>query len=258
MEEYINEEYVREVPGAKTAVVFIHGILSTPRFFEHLVAMVPESFTVHNVLLDGHGGTVRDFSETSMKVWKHQIKYLVNRLQKTHDNIILVGHSMGTLFSIQNAVRLPEKVKALFLLCSPLKVRLHPRSAKYSLRIIFEKTEGSDAIESSARKWYSIRPDKNLWKYIPWVPKFTALLTEIRKTRKLVASITSPTHVFHAEHDSLVSKKAVKPFLKNDRIAVDVLASSYHQYFSEEDDKIITSAFSDLMKNAEKNENSFE
>lgn len=250
MSEYINEEYVREVPGAKTAVVFIHGILSTPRFFEHLVSLVPEDFTVHNVLLDGHGGSVKDFSETSMKVWKHQIKYLVNRLVKTHENIILVGHSMGTLFSIQNAVRLPEKVKALFLLCSPLKVRIHPRSAKYSLRIIFEKSEGADAIESSARKYYSITPDKKLWKYIPWLPKFTALLTEIRRTRAEVDKIAAPTYVFHAAHDSLVSKKAVKPFLKNSMISVTQLKDSYHQYFSENDDKIITDAFAELMNTA--------
>ena len=254
MSEYINEEYVREVPGAKTAVVFIHGILSTPRFFEHLVSLVPEDFTVHNVLLDGHGGSVKDFSETSMKVWKHQIKYLVNNLIKTHENIILVGHSMGTLFSIQNAVRVPEKVKALFLLCSPLKVRIHPRSAKYSLRIIFEKTEGADAIESSARKFYSISPDKKLWKYIPWVPKFTALLTEIRKTRGLVESVSAPTYVFHAAHDSLVSRKAIKPFMKNSLIKVTHLTTSYHQYFSEEDDKIITESFAELMEKAKRTE----
>jgi carboxylesterase len=161
---------------------------------------------------------------------------------------------MGTLFSIQNAVRLPEKVKALFLLCSPLSVRLHPRSAKYSLRIIFEQTDGSDAVENSARKWYSIKPDKNLWKYLPWVPKFTSLLNEIRKTKILVDDISSPTVVFHARHDSLVSKNAIKPFLKNDKIEVNVLPSSYHQHFSDEDYKTITNSFSKMMNDAIKND----
>ena len=253
MSEYVNEEYVREVPNAKTAVVFIHGILSTPRFFENLVSLVPEEFTVHNVLLDGHGGTVKDFSETSMKVWKHQIKYLVNRLSKTHENIILVGHSMGTLFSIENAVRLPKNVKALFLLCSPLKVRIHPRSTKYSLRIIFEKTEGADEIESTARKWYSIKPDKKLWKYILWVPNFASLLTEIRKVRKITSNVCVPTMAFHAANDSLVSKKAIKPMLKNENISVTVLNTSYHQHFSEEDYKTICDSFSTLMNNLIKN-----
>ena len=249
MNDFGHEEYVREVPGAKCAVVFIHGILSTPLFFERLVAIVPESFSVYNILLDGHGGYVRDFSETSMKIWKHQAKSLVTYLEKRYESIVLVGHSMGTLFSIQNAVKRPEKIKALFLLCSPLKVLVHPRSAKYSLRIIFEKPSAGDPVEDSARRLYSIKPDKKLWRYIPWVPKFTCLLSEIRKTRKMVPTLTVPTFVFHSDNDSLVSKKSVKFFSVNEKISVTHLKNSYHQYFTDEDYEIILTSFSSLIEN---------
>ena len=34
--------YERIVPGAKKAVLFVHGILSTPRFFDDYVAALPE------------------------------------------------------------------------------------------------------------------------------------------------------------------------------------------------------------------------
>ena len=78
MNEIGHEEYVREAAGATKAVVFIHGILSTPLFFEKLVERVPEDFSVYNILLDGHGALVKDFSETSMKIWKHQAKYLIS------------------------------------------------------------------------------------------------------------------------------------------------------------------------------------
>jgi len=247
MHEFGHEEYIREVPGAKCAIVFIHGILSTPLFFEHLVEKVPESYSVYNILLDGHGGLVRDFSETSMKIWKHQAKTLVTYLEKRYESIILVGHSMGTLFSIQNAVKRPEKIKALFLLCSPLKVRIHPRTAKYSLRIIFKRPPIDDPVEESARRWYSIKPDKKLWRYIHWVPKFTCLLSEIRKTRKMLNTLTVPTYVFHADNDSLVSKKAVKYFAQNENVRITHLRTSYHQYFTEEDNILITESFSALV-----------
>ncbi len=249
MNDFGHEEYIREAPGAKCAVVFIHGILSTPLFFEKLVERVPCSFSVYNILLDGHGGGVRDFSETSMKIWKHQAKALIAYLEKKYESLILVGHSMGTLFSIQNAVKRPEKIKALFLLCSPLKVRVHPRSAKYSLRIIFELPSKQDPVEDSARRWYSIRPDKRLWKYIPWVPKFTCLLSEIRKTRKMLPSLAVPTYVFHADNDSLVSKKAVKIFSLNENVSITHLKSSYHQYFSDDDYNIILKSFCELIDN---------
>ena len=247
MDDFGHEEYIREVPGSRTAVVFIHGILSTPLFFEKLVERVPEDFSVYNILLDGHGGIVKDFSETSMKIWKHQAKTLVKYLEKRYDSIILVGHSMGTLFSIQNAVRYPEKIKALFLLCSPLKVRVHPRSAKYSLRIIFERPTADDPVEDSARRWYSVKPDKKLWRYVHWVPKFTCLLSEIRKTRKMLHTLSVPTLAFHADKDSLVSKKSVKFFHTNEQVTITHLHTSYHQYFTEEDYSLILSSFTDLI-----------
>ena len=244
----LHEEYVREVENSKSAVVFIHGILSTPRFFEKLTAVVPNEYSIYNIMLDGHGGGVKDFSDTSMKIWKHQVKTLINYLSKKYENIIMVGHSMGTLFSIQNAVARPDKIKGLFLLCSPLKVLVHPRSAKYSLRIVLEKPENNDPVEASARHWYSIGPERNLLKYIPWVPKFTSLLYEIRKTRKLAPSITVPTYVFHAKYDSLVSGKAVSFFGKNDHIKVTHLHNSYHQYFTDEDYDVILKSFAELFK----------
>lgn len=247
LNENLHEEYVREVSGATSAVVFIHGILSTPLFFERLVSLVPEDISVYNILLDGHGGGVKDFSDTSMKVWKHQVKTLMKYLTKRYESILLVGHSMGTLFSIQSAVSSPEKIKALFLLCAPLKVLVHPRSAKYSLRIIFERKDNGDPVENSARGWYSVKPDKKLWKYIPWVPKFASLLNEIRKTRKLAQNLTTPTYAFHAKNDSLVSKHATKFFPNSENVKVTTLENSYHQYFDEADYNIILNSFKELF-----------
>ena len=252
MSEFGHEEYIREVPGAKCAIAFIHGILSTPLFFEHMVKKVPDEYSVYNILLDGHGGLVKDFSETSMKVWKHQSKALIKYLEKKYDSIIIVGHSMGTLFSIQNAAKRPEKIKALFLLCSPLKVRLHPRTAKYSLRILFERPSNSDPVEDSARRWYSVKPDKKLWRYVWWIPKFASLLSEIRKTRKMLESLTMPTSAFHSDNDSLVSSKAVKYFERNENVNVTHLKTSYHQYFTEEDNEIILGEFERMLEGARK------
>ena len=54
------------VPGAENAVLFVHGIVSTPRMFDDFVALVPQTWSVHNLLLPGHGGTVQDFGRLSM------------------------------------------------------------------------------------------------------------------------------------------------------------------------------------------------
>ena len=38
-----------------------------------LLSLVPDNISVYNVLLDGHGKGVKEFSKTSMKKWKKQI-----------------------------------------------------------------------------------------------------------------------------------------------------------------------------------------
>ena len=62
--------YVREIPASRSAVLFVHGILGTPRFFDFLLPDIPPDWTVHNVLLSGHGGDVRGIFHASMAAWR--------------------------------------------------------------------------------------------------------------------------------------------------------------------------------------------
>ena len=97
----VHEEYVRMVPHADTAVLFIHGIVGTPNHFRDLiplVELVPESWSVCNLLLDGHGKSVEDFANTSIENWHSQVWGTFEKLSRTHERVILVAHSMGTLF----------------------------------------------------------------------------------------------------------------------------------------------------------------
>ena len=69
----MHRTYARIVPGAGTAVLMVHGIVGTPRHFDWLIPEFDETWSVYNILLDGHGGSVDDFAETSMKKWKEQV-----------------------------------------------------------------------------------------------------------------------------------------------------------------------------------------
>ena len=48
-----HQEYIREIPGAKTAVLMLHGIAGTPDHFEMLLPLVPADWSIYNILLDG-------------------------------------------------------------------------------------------------------------------------------------------------------------------------------------------------------------
>ena len=59
----------RMVPGAKGAVLFIHGIVGTPRFWDDYAEALSPDWSVVNLLLPGHGGTVLDFGRVRKGEW---------------------------------------------------------------------------------------------------------------------------------------------------------------------------------------------
>ena len=121
-----HQPHRRIVRGSDTAVVFIHGIVGTPDQFNPLLPLVPKDWSVDNLLLPGHGGSVRDFSRSSMAAWRAHVAEHIDRLAEDHRRILLVGHSMGTLFCIDEAVKRPDTVAGLFLLASPLRIFMRP------------------------------------------------------------------------------------------------------------------------------------
>jgi len=68
--------------------------------------------------------------------WKQQVKNALEELSETNNKIIIVAHSMGTLFAIQEAIEKP--VEELFLLNVPLKVRVTLRLFRTSWRVLQE------------------------------------------------------------------------------------------------------------------------
>ena len=120
-----HKEYVRICDNSNIVILFIHGIVGTPNHFNEFVSLVPESFSVYNLLLDGHGKSVKDFSKTSMKKWEAQVASVVEKLSLTHEKIYIVAHSLGTLLAIDQAIK-TKKVCKLFLLAVPLQLSLKP------------------------------------------------------------------------------------------------------------------------------------
>ena len=112
--------YTRTGTGPN-AVLMIHGIAGSPGHFRDLVPVIPEAFSIYNILLDGHSGRVENFSRSSMAKWKTQVSGTLADLFARHEKVVIVGHSMGTLFAIQAAIDHPEKIPRLFLLSVPTR-----------------------------------------------------------------------------------------------------------------------------------------
>ena len=241
-----HKEYIRIVQDSNVAVLFIHGIVGTPNHFSEFVSLVPESFSVYNLLLDGHGKSVKDFSNTSMKKWVEQVDSVVQKLCLTHEEIYIVAHSLGTLLAIDQAIKY-KKVCKLFLLAVPLRLSLKPKMPINSLKVYFDKIHSEDYEALAAKKCYGIEKDRNPFHYIGWIPRFLDLFSKIRQTRKIINMLTTPCVVYQSKRDEMVSNKSIDYLKKNSYISIQELENSGHFYYPKDDFEFLITEFSKML-----------
>lgn len=241
-----HKEYVRINADSDTVILFVHGILGTPNHFNELISMIPDSISVYNILLDGHGKGVRDFSKTSMKKWELQITDTVEALSATYNEIYIVAHSMGTLLAIEQAFK-NRKVSKLFLLAVPLKLSLKFKMLTNSLKVYFDRIHPDDNEALAAKNCYGIEKDKNLFHYIGWIPRFLELFSKIRQTRKTINLIDTPCSVYQSKKDEMVSWRSEKYLKNNPNILVNALENSGHYYYDNNDWDFLLSEFCKML-----------
>ena len=248
-----HQEYVRIVPGANTAVLFMHGIVGTPNHFRDLlplVGLVPNDWSVYNVLLPGHGGAVEDFGRSSMNAWKDHVWRIFRQLTDSHDRIILVGHSMGTLFSIQMALEMPERIAGLFLIAVPLRVGIKLFGVVNMLRLTFGMIREEDPVQAATQQVCGVTTTWMVWKYIPWLPRMWELIREMHGTAKVLDELAVPCIAFQSERDELVSNRSRKILQKTGRVEVHNLLHSTHFYYAPEDIVTVQERFNSIIKTA--------
>ena len=240
-------EYRRLVPGAETAVLFIHGIVGTPDHFRLLIPLeqaVPEDWSVCNLLLPGHGGTAEDFAASSRQAWKSHVWNVFQELAKDHERVILVGHSMGTLFALRLAVEFPEKIGFLFLLGVPLRPHLRIQMAADSLRMVFGILPGDHVLWKAG----GVTLTRKLWKYLGWVPRFLDLFREISETEKLLSQLKAPCVAWQSKNDELVSNRTRKVLMRQPAIQVRNLPGSTHYSYAVSEKEAILKDFEGRIK----------
>lgn len=243
-----HKEYVRITKSADTAFLFIHGIMGSPNHFKDFVALLPDNVSVINMLLDGHGKTVKDFSCSSMEKWKTQVNEKVDFLLSSHKNIIIVGHSMGTLFAIEQAVLHPDRIKSLFLLSTPLKISVKPLKSIESIKVsLGMKCDMNNPKIIAAQNTNSIQSDKCIWRYFGVVPRFLELFREIKHTRDITSKISVPCNVFLSRHDEVVSMSSARFLKGNANTKIHILENSGHYYYPKNDKDYVLSEFKNLI-----------
>lgn len=226
---------IREVPGSREAVVLIHGILGTPAHFAPLLSAIDGRFSIYNLLLDGHGGSVKDFAETSMDKWHAQLQAFWADILERYDRVFIVAHSMGTLFAIRSAVAHPEKIAGLFLLSVPLRPFVRPRTMAASLRLALGIQKEHQQTEKEMLADSGVRLTPRLWQYLGWLPRYFELFREIRQVERLLPRLQVSTLAYHARTDELVAFSSVRHLTEHPMIRLTILEHSGHFAYRDSD-----------------------
>lgn len=234
----------RIVPGAENAVLFVHGINATPRFFDDFAALVPPDWSVHSLLLPGHGGTVKDFGAHSAREWEVHVRASLDELRQTHENIYIVAHSLGTLLSIREAVRDNTRIAGMLLLCVPLRIWSRPTAWLRNLCRVLNPQKY--ALE--LRTCYGTETDWRLWRYVGWIPRYLELFALSADARKMVSGLTVPTRVYMAGRDEQVSLRGEKCMMNVPAITLHRMPQSSHHLFTPEDKQALLDAMLDMCR----------
>ena len=246
-----HSETRRIIPGAKNAVLFLHGIVGSPNHFRQVLPLeklIPEDWSLINVCYPGHGGTVRDFGKSGMDQWRDHAIAAFLKLAEEHEKLFVVGHSMGTLFAMQLALEFPEKTAGLFLLNVPMRPWMRPACMKNCLRLAFNRIREDHHLEASFKKACGLTTTPLLWRYIPWIPRILELFVEIRGTEKTMGHLNVPCVAWQSRKDDLVRNRSASVLRKIGVMEVHELPDSTHFYYAPGDQMRLCEAFENEIK----------
>jgi len=246
-----HSQRVRILPEANTAVLFMHGICGSPNHFRQLLPLedaVPHDWSLYNMVIDGHCKKVEDFGRSSMKKWLTQVRAVFDELCSTHQRVILAGHSMGTLFAIDLALRRPEKVPCIFLLAVPVRVFVKPIAVANILRVGFHLVDENDPVQMSMVHACGIQTTRQFWKYIPWASRMLELLYQGHVIGKQLSALQVPAIAMQSRHDEMVSRRATRLLQKSGKVEVRILDGSTHFYYPPEDREMIVECFQNTLR----------
>lgn len=245
-----HDEYIREPNGAETAVLCVHGILGTPRHFDMLLDLIPEEYAVRCIVLPGHGGEARDFSQSSLCLWEQKVRDSVDELRGKYKRLYLVGHSLGTLLLLDELRRSAEGIAGAFLMAVPLTPFVAPSAVRHSLPTAFGmKAKPGSELSHAWRCAYSVRPNMNLFRYATFLPRFIDLFRKIARVRRGFASLPEgvPIMAVQSYYDELVSRGSIRFLRRFPRIDTRVLSSSRHFYYPNGDLELLRGYFCELL-----------
>jgi carboxylesterase len=229
----VHDPFERRHVDTDTIVIFSHGFIGSPSQFEDLADLAYQNkCSVLSLLLPGHGGTAKEFSKFGLRDWENHLESEIQRISSTYKNIILVGHSMGGLLSLNTSLNKKCKVKSVLLISSPLKLKYSLHTLLLGIKLtIFPKS--TDEMLVAYRRSNSVL-QAPIFTYALWRKQLSDVYRLMAKTKSNLPDVTVPTTIILSKKDETVSLKSAELFrngLKNTNKKLLILDESRHAFY---------------------------
>jgi carboxylesterase len=106
-----------------TALLFIHGYSDSPAIFRKMAARLAEmGFTCRAMLRPGCARPLDLYEKATREKWLAAVGEEIAALRETHDEVWIVGHSLGAAITIDYLLADPDAVDGIVLLAPLIEV----------------------------------------------------------------------------------------------------------------------------------------
>lgn len=240
------EWYDYKIGSGDCAVLFVHGIMGSPRQFDFLLPTIPQKVSYYRLVLSGHEATIREFSQTSMAAWLQQVREAIATLRADgYTHVVAVTHSMGGLLALDSLKTV--KIDRLLLLNMPLALRPTLKFIAVPLAVSFNIRSKDNAI-IAAMTCAGVHPGGNIFHYIRSVARFVELIAIMASTRRKLNDDGCAATAFFSEKDEIVALRSAKILRRCPDTQISTLPTSGHFYYSPTDASTIATALADILR----------
>ena len=230
-------------------VLFVHGIQGSPSQFDFLLRRLPDSVKVNNLLLPGHGETIREFRNSGSAQWLPAVKEAAQEMKSQCDRLYFVGHSMGCLLGLLTENEMPGTFSGMLLLCCPFFVQPTLRYLRNNTMAVLPERKDESPYVHALRKANSVSA-QFAGEYLTAVNPYRELFRLIRLTKQIPGKPECEVCFFFSEKDEIVSRKSAAYAKEKYGPEVEMLRLCGHDYFTPKAEAVIGQRLQKLISAA--------